>query len=187
MVFEAVLQLLEDFGFFSVVIPFLLIFALFYAMILKTGVLGTLSDAWTKTTAAIISMAAAFLVIVYTPVIDALRILIPQAGFLIVAVMLFLMLVAFLVPNWSSAIGEEKWWIVPAVIVLIVIFLGMVGASVGESVPALYGFTQFLIGKIPLEFPEEAMNTLMAFAIVIGIPLIVVGIIMWKSSSSGSS
>src|SRR3989344_1004630 len=83
---DNVLNLLTAFGMFRVVLPFLLIFAILYGIILKTGLLGNISGAdaqpQVKSIAAIISLATAFLVIGYSPVVEALATLIPQASFL---------------------------------------------------------------------------------------------------------
>lgn len=178
MVFEAVIQLLQDFGFFRVVLPFLLIFAVFYGILLKTKILGEPDEARTRTIASIIAFVVAFLVIAYTPVVDALATLLPQASFLLVVIMLFLMLLAFIVPKWETNLAENPWWWGIAAIVLIIIFLIIVGTSVGENVPVLHGFAQFMIGAIPVELTAEAINVLIGLAIVIGIPLLVIALIM---------
>lgn len=177
MVFEAVLQLLADFGFFRVVLPFLLIFAIFYAVLLKTGVLGRPEeDPWTKGIAGVIAMVVAFFVISYTPVVDALATLLPQASFLLIVLMLFLMMMAFIVPDWGD-IAEKKWLVGLAAIVLIIIFLALVGASVGEDIPWLYGFAQAMTGAI--ELTPELVNLLIGFGIVIGVPILVMALIIW--------
>lgn len=178
MVFEAIIQLLQDFGFFRVVLPFLLIFALFYALLNKTGVLGQPNDPWTRSVSTIIALVAAFLVIAYTPVVDALATLIPQASFLLVLIMLLLMIIAFIVPSWGKAIEEPKWWLWIPVFLLVLIFVAMAGYSVGPNIPWLYGLTQFFMGAIPVELTEDAMNMLIGFAVVIAIPLIVIAIII---------
>ena len=83
---------MSEFGFFRVVTPFLLIFALMYGILLHTKVLGDVTEnAWVRNVAAIISLATAFLVISYTPVVDALSVLIPQASFLLVVVLFLIM------------------------------------------------------------------------------------------------
>jgi len=178
MVFEAVLDLLAEFGFFRVVLPFLLIFAIFYAVIYKTGILGKPGDPWTRNIAAIISLVAAFLVISYTPVVEALAVLIPHASFLLVVTMLFLMLLAFIVPKWEEKVEKASWWWILAAIVLFVIFLAIVGTSVGERVPALYAFAQFMMGEIPIELGPETTNMLIGLAIIIGIPILVIALIV---------
>src|SRR3989344_34018 len=122
---DSVLSLLTDFGFFRVVLPFLLIFAIFYAIILKTGVLGKESDSWEKPTASIISLVAAFLVIAYSPVVNALTVLIPQASFLLVIALLVLMLFTFIGFQPTDMFGKPSKWMLVIVIPLIIIFVAM--------------------------------------------------------------
>ncbi len=168
---DNVLTLLQNFGFFKVVLPFLLIFALFYAVLLKTGVLGKEADSWTKSTAVIISMAAAFLVIAYTPVVDALMTLLPQASFLLVIALLVMMLFTFLGFK-PDIFGTPKNWMWVIILPLILIFIAIVGYSAGPGIPWLYGLSQGLAGGIALD--AETINLLVGLLIVLGIPLIVV-------------
>ena len=178
MVFEAVIQLLQDFGFFAIILPFLLIFALFYAVILKTKILGDPGEARTRTIATVIAMAAAFMVIVYTPVVNALATLVPQASFLLVVAMLFLMLLAFIVPNWETGLAKNKLWWGFAAVALFIVFLVLLGVSLGESVPSLYAFAQFMMGRIPLELTADAINLIIGFAVILGVPLLVIAMIV---------
>ena len=91
---ENVLNLLTAFGFFKVVLPFLLVYAIIYGVLLKTQVLGKSGDAWTKSTSAIVALATAFFVIGYSPVVKALAQVIPQAAFVLVVALLLLMLMS---------------------------------------------------------------------------------------------
>lgn len=186
MVFEAVLQLLHDFGFFGVVLPFLLIFSIFYAILSKTRVLGDpKEDPWVKGTVTVISMVVSFLVISYTPVVNALQTLIPQAAFLLVVLMLFLMMVAFIVPDFQTGDFLKNKWIIGIIgIIMLVIFLAIVGVSVGGEIPALHGLANVLLGNVPLQLTEGAINMLIAFAIIIGIPLVVVAMLVYSGKNN---
>ncbi len=184
---DNVLNLLTAFGFFRVVLPFLLIFAILYGIILKTGILGSNvgNDAQpqVKSIAAIISLATAFLVIGYSPVVSALATLIPQASFLLVVALLFLMLLSmFGVPLenlWGGTTGP-KWYVWLLALPVLVIFIGIVGAATGNSIPALAGFTNFLIGAGGgINISPELMNTLIGLGIVIAIPLVVIALVIW--------
>src|SRR3989344_5937535 len=93
------LGLLQQFGFFKVVLPFLLIWAIFYAILLKTKVLGE-DNQQTKNIAG--------------------------------------------------------------------------GFAVGDKVPALYSLSALLSGQIAFAIPEEALNTMIALGLVLGLPLAVI-------------
>ena len=94
------LILLQQFGFFRVILPFLLIWGIFYAILLKTKVLGDPAEQQVKNIAGVIATVAGFLFITYTPVVEAIAILLPQASFLLVVALLVLMTLAFIIPNW---------------------------------------------------------------------------------------
>ncbi len=178
MVFEAVLELLANFGFFRVVLPFLLIFALVYGVILKTKLLG--EEKVAKGIASIIALSMAFFVIAYTPVVDALATIIPQASFLLVIVLMLLMVVALAFPTAFDAFTGKPSWVLGIIgIIFVVIFLGITGYAVGDKIPALFSFSKFLMGAIPLELTPETINLLIGFGIIIGIPVIIMAIVMW--------
>ena len=183
---ENVMQLLTNFGFFKVVLPFLLIFAMFYAILLKTGVLGDADKApWVKSTSAIIALVAAFLVIAYTPVVDTMMTFIPQAAFLLVIALLVLMLFAFLGFKTEDLYGKMNKWVLVIIIPLILIFLAMIGYSVGPGVPVLYGLSQGLIGGFTFDMDSETMSLLIGMLIIIGIPLIVVSAVVMAGGKKG--
>lgn len=176
--FAAPMQLLANFGFFRVVLPFLLIFALIYGVIIKTKVLG--EEKMAKGVAAIIAMSVAFFVIIYTPVVNALAVLIPQASFLLVVVLMLLMMLAMIFPQFFDYFKEKPSWILGVIaLVFIVIFLGITGYAVGDSVPWLNTFSKLLMGAIPLELTPETINLLIGFGIILGIPIIILAIVMW--------
>ena len=156
------LGLLQQFGFFKVVLPFLLIWAIFYAILLKTKVLGDDSQQ-TKNIAGVIATVAGFMVITYTPVVEAIAILLPQASFLLVVALLVIMTLAFIVPNWTEQVNtlKGKHLVVLSVFIML-IFLGIIGFAVGDKVPALYSLSALLSGQIAFAIPEEALNTMIA-------------------------
>ncbi len=181
--FTRVLDLLTAFGFFKVIIPFMLFFALIYAIILKTGVLGDpRTNPWTKPVAAIISIATAFLVVAYTPVVEAIQTFVPQAGFLLLVVLLILMVLGMLGIKTEGQWGEGLAPLAVIIgIVVVVIFLVMVGYAAGPGIGWLYSFSQFMMGQIPIEFTEEELSLLIGIVIVIGIPLAVIYFIIKRT------
>jgi len=168
------LGLLQQFGFFKVVLPFLLIWAIFYAILLKTKVLGDDSQQ-TKNIAGVIATVAGFLVITYTPVVEAIAILLPQASFLLVAALLVIMTLAFIIPDWEEKVKTLRGpHLVVISVFILLIFLGIVGFAVGDKVPALYSLSALLSGQIAFAIPEEALNTMIALGLVLGLPLAVI-------------
>ena len=166
--FDRILTLLKDFGFFKVILPFLLVFVVFYAVILKTKIFGESTEAWVKPAAAVIGFVAGFLVIAYTPVVSALEQVIPQTGFLLILVVLILLILGMVGIPITGKFEEMKPAAVIIVIVVIVIFLTMVGLA-APNIPILHGFAQFMVGFIPFELTEETTALLVAVAILLSI------------------
>jgi hypothetical protein len=166
--FEKIFSLLADFGLFRVILPFLLIFVIFYAIITKTKVLGGPDDSWVKPSAAVIGLVAGFFVVAYTPVVSALYSIIPQAGFILVVLVLMLMVLGMVGINVEAKFGETMTPVAGIIIVVVlVIFLTMIGMAVGPSVPSLYGFSQFMIGAILLDLPADTMAMLVATIVLL--------------------
>ncbi len=168
---DMVIAMLQNFGFFRVILPFLLVFAVIYAVLAKTEVLGTTKSA--KSAAAIVALVSAFLVIVYTPVVSAIATLMPQASFLIIIVVLLLMVLGM----FGITFGEKGPWagkpttlyIIAAIV--LVLFVVMVGYILGPDVPLLYGFSQLLMGALPVtgEVPAETVALIIGLIIIFGI------------------
>jgi len=179
-----VMTLLDQFGFFRVVLPFLLIFSLFYAILMKTKVLGEPKDPWMKSVPAIISMAAAFFVISSTPVVNVLLALMPQASFMLV-IALFLMMIITFVGGGDTLTGltKNKWVIGSIGIILIVVFLGIVGSAT-PNIPILSGLAQALMGNLALpELTAEAVSTVIAILVIFGIPAIIIGLVITSKNT----
>jgi len=177
---DNVMALLTQFGFFRVVLPFLLIFALIYAILMKTKVLGDPAlHGWVRGTSAVISLAIAFFVIASTPVVTLLMTLVPQASFILVVALFLLMIITFAVPeNYLTGTINRKW-LIPMVIILIIVFLGIIGAATPD-IPFLSGMSQFMMGKIALpELTADAVNTIIAVLVMFAIPLIIVAMVIW--------
>jgi hypothetical protein len=166
---DRVLNLIAQFGFFKVVLPFLLTFAIVYGVLMKTGVLGEPDKAWVKPVAASIAFAVGFFVVAYTPVVTAIQQVVPQAGFLIILVILMMMILTMLGISFGPSAGKWNTATVIGVLVVIAIFVAMVGAV--APIPSLQIFSQFMMGMIPIELTEQEIVWLVAAALVIGIPI----------------
>src|SRR3990172_3477808 len=180
---DQVLTLLQNFGFFRVVLPFLLVFAIIYALIIKTGILGEAEKGPTKAVAAIVGMVVGFLVIAFTPVVDALTALLPQAAFLVV-ILVFLMIIFGMFGITEKGLGESKWAQILIGIIILIIFLAIAGISFCSSLPSLYGLAQFLMGNIIVEIPEEAIGLLAGIAVILIVVFSVIYLVMKSSSGT---
>lgn len=170
---DQVITLLQDFGFFRVILPFLLVFSIVYAVLIKTKVLGEEPTGTAKSAATIVALVSAFLVIVYTPVVTAISTLLPQASFLIIVVVLLLMVLGLFGISFGEKGPFAKKPITLYIIALIVLvlFVAMIGFVLGPDVPALYMFSQFLVGVIPItgEISADTVALLVGLMIILGI------------------
>jgi len=172
---DQVLSLLQNFGFFRVILPFLLVFAIIYAVLAKTKVLGEGGSA--KSANTIIALVAAFLVIAYTPVVDTLATLLPQASFLLIVVVLLLMVLGlFGITFEKDIMGKTPWWILIIVIPVVILFVAMIGVSAGSNIPILYSFSQMLLGQFAIT-GEVSADTMALLAGITIILLVVGGVI----------
>jgi hypothetical protein len=94
--------------------------------------------------------------------------IIPQAGFILVVLVLMLMVLGMVGINVEAKFGETMTPVAGIIIVVVlVIFLTMIGMAVGPSVPSLYGFSQFMIGAILLDLPADTMAMLVATIVLL--------------------
>ena len=175
------IQLLQSFGFFQVILPMLLVFAIFYAVLIKTQVLGDPSESHVKGLCALVSFVAAFMVISYTPVIVLLQPLLAQASLLLVIVMLVLMILAFTgvfkAEDWA---GKPQWWMWIVVIFFLIIFLGILDAS-GLYIPGIHEIVLAFAGESAagaVEVTNETWNWIIALALFIVLPIIVIALVV---------
>ena len=186
-VFDNALNLLQEFGFFQVILPFLLIFAVIYGILIKTGIFG--DDNKAMAINGIIGFATAFYVINYTPVIESLSTLLPQAAYLLVVMMLLLMALAFFMGDKAklTEVFDNKWLGGLLVLVLVIIFLGIVDASTGLQIPVIHSINNMFIGQAGISagagLSQETINTIVAILLIVGIPLTVIGIVAVASKT----
>ena len=126
------IELLQDFGFFQVILPMILVFAVFYGILQQTKIFGDADS--TQSLNAVIAFVAAFFVVTSTEVVRAINELIPHAAFLLIIVMLLLMLFAFFGIKTQDWMDKTNWWVWIVVIILVVIFLGVLDLSLGWDI-----------------------------------------------------
>ena len=175
------IQLLQNFGFFQVILPMLLIFAVFYAVLIKTKVLGDADEGHVKGLCALVSFIAAFMVISYSPVVVLLQPLLAQASLLLVIVMLILMILAFVGFDTESISGKPSPWMWIIVAIFIVIFLGILDVS-GLYIPGIHQIVLAFAGQSAiggeLVITQEAWNWIIALALFIALPIAVIALVV---------
>lgn len=184
--FESALNLLQDFGFFSVILPMILVFAIFYAILEKTKIFDQVDNH--QALNSIIAFVAAFFVISSTPVVEAINNILPSASLLLIISMLLLMLLAFFgLKTEDQFSGEVSWAGKIGAVLLILVFLGMIDLATGIQIPIIHQLTMAMVGRgaeagigAGMAISQETINMIISFALIFGIPVIVLLLIMWK-------
>lgn len=185
---ENAIVLLQDFGFFSVILPMLLVFAVFYGILMKTKIFGSHDEA--QYINAVIAFVAAFFVVTSTEVVNTINTFLPNASFLLILVMLFLMILSFFGIKTETAFGSPSRWIWGIVIILVIIFLGILDYSAGWEVPVIHQFSEGFIGGGDgdggggSDELDERVSQAISIAIFFSLPILVIWFIARKPGSS---
>ena len=184
-VFENAIVMLQNFGFFQVVLPFLLVFAVLYGILSKSAIFGDPADKENvRTINAIIAFVGGFIVVTATPVVEAINNLVPQASFLLIILLLMMLSMAFFGINVAGLESERKWWKWIPAIILAVIFLGIVDTSTGFQIPVIHDLVLGLMGQNIEAIPEETMATITSLFIMLVIPIAVIYFMVRKEKST---
>lgn len=139
------ISILERFGFFDIILPFILIYAVIYGILAKTQILGNPFDQdvakakFVRSLISLISLSIAFLTVGAINIITKLRILIPHIVLYLLSVFLLIIsIAAFYLPLEKVDESEYKKYRKSILFISIVIFsiltLSSLGIVVIESV-----------------------------------------------------
>ena len=147
-------QFLKDFGFFSVVLPFLLIFAIVFGILEKTKILGTEkekdADVPRRNLNSVVAFCIAFFVVAASNIVSVIQASIPAIALVLVIIIVFLLLFGSLMGQedlkhgialWNTSLG--KTFAIAIFIAVLAIFLGVFGVlgTIIEYVGANVGGT----------------------------------------------
>jgi len=181
---ENAIGLLQDFGFFSVVLPFLLVYSLVYGLLVNTKMFG--EDSAARSVNQVIALVIGAFVITSTDVVNLMLGVIPQASFLLVVVLMLMMIAAMMGLTKDKLFGDSgitrfKGF---SFFIITLVFLMIIDAGVEGGIPIIHQLNELLIGSQPFILQGEALSTILGLAFVIGIP---VAVVVWLTSSSGRS
>jgi hypothetical protein len=191
--------LLKDFGFFQVVLPLLLVFAVLYGILSVTKIFG--DDDKAISINAIVAFSAAFFVISSTEVVAMMNLFLPQASFLLVISVFLLMLFSMFLGDPKEMLGKSKWWSKIALVIIFLVFLGVIDATVETiDIPVIHQLNDFFIsdggsgsggsggsgggsGGAWYDNPGtvQLVNTLISILLVLAFPIIVIWLMIRAS------
>ena len=135
---EIAINFLRDFGFFDVVLPFLLVFTIVFAILEKTMILGSQENKPKKNLNSIVAFSIAFFVIAATNVVSVLQQSLPQITLVLIVIICLMLLVGSFMGSEEFSFKNNKYikFLLTGFILLSVslIFLGAIKTSSGNSV-----------------------------------------------------
>jgi hypothetical protein len=176
------IEIFRAFGFFNVILPFILVYAIVFGVLLKTKIFGDEKTDTTRNISNVIALSTAFFVISATDVVEQMMGVIPQATFMLVIVLFLLMIYAMLGLNADEGLFGSKSILTgggmkaAAFGVIILVFLLMIDAGSPTGIPILRGLNEILLGNTAFGLEgSEAMNMIIGLSFAVGIPLAIIG------------
>lgn len=176
---ELAIRFLEDFGLFRVVLPFLLVFTIMFAILEKTRILGTEKikgeTVPNKSLNAMFSFVVALFVVATPSVVDFLQLSLPRVLLVLVILISFMLLAGSLLASKEVSIDElmDSNF---KMLLIFVLFLGVVLISMS----ALYTesgetWLQIFINWIVNEWSGAIFGSAILFIIMIAAVFIIIG------------
>ena len=129
------LKFLEDFGFFDVILPFLLVFTLIFAILQKTKILGTVEGKAKKNLDAMVAFSIALFVVVASNIVAVIREAMPLVSLVLVVLVSFMLLAgSFSGSEEYKVTGGLKIFLTTLVFIgIVLIFMGVIRTKSGVS------------------------------------------------------
>lgn len=112
MVFEELISVLGSAGMFALYLPFLLIFAIFYALLTKTEIFGDPEKGGVKRVNVLVAFVASLYVAVFSPFAEPVGVFFSQilvtTGVALVSILVFILVVGLLVSPWWREISKVE-------------------------------------------------------------------------------
>ena len=117
------IEFLKDFGFFEVVLPFLLIFTIVFGVLEKTKLFGAVDKKPKQNINSMIAFVIALFFVSATNLVEATSVFLPQVVVLLITLMSFMMLVGFFYADQEFSFEKNTFW---KVFLTIIFFIGIV-------------------------------------------------------------
>jgi len=174
------IEIFRAFGFFNVVLPFILVYAIVFGVLVKTKIFGDEKSDTSRNVSNIVALATGFFVISATDVVEQLLGVIPQATFMLVMILFLLMMYAILGLNTDQGLFGENSIFKAAKFgsfaVILIVFLLMIDAGSTTGIPIIRGLNEILLGNAAFGLEgSQALNMIIGIIFAIGIPLAIIG------------
>jgi len=167
--FRDTLQFFERLGVYDVVLPFLLVFTLVFAIFERTKVLGTEKiedkEVGKKNLNAMIAFVIAFLVVASAQMVSIINTAMPMIVILLFLGVFFLLLVGIFYSEKEEVLLGDRWKILFMVIMFIgILAIFLYAIPTRSGAPFLYWITEFLVRN----YSTTAVSSIVLMIIVIG-------------------
>lgn len=138
---ELAVKFLDDFGFFSVVLPFIFVFSVVFAILEKTKILGSEGEKTKekpKTSInAMVAFSIALFVVAATNIVQVIRESLPMIVLVLIVVVSFMLLAGSFMKTGEFSFEDNKFWkgflTVLMFIAVILIFMNTIKTESGVS------------------------------------------------------
>lgn len=164
---DGAVQFLKDFGFFNVVLPFLLIFAIVFGILEKTKIFGTEKvkneDIPRRNLNSIVSFCIAFFVVAASNVVGIIQASIPAVALVLLIVIVFLLLFGSLMSTEKLTHGIGLWGQPHGRILVVAIFIAMIAIFLGA-----FGALPALVQYVTTNMSGTVMASIFLLVFVVG-------------------
>lgn len=129
------IEFLKDFGFYDVVLPFLLVFTIIFAILEKTKIFGTEDKKPKKNIDAMIAFVIALFFVATTNLVAGTREFLPNVVVILITLMSFMMLVGFFYADKEFSFEQNKFW---KVFLTVIFFIGITLLSWHAFAPTVF-------------------------------------------------
>lgn len=160
------IEFLRDFGLFDVVLPFLFVFTIVFAILEKTFILGKEKDGSPrKNLNSVVALVLAFLVIAVNKAVNFLTTALPNIVLLMTIGISFLLLIGVFLKSGELDLSERHkgWYRMFMIIMFIALIIVVLGAYEVSGQSAL----TYLLEKI--DFSDSLVSGIILLAVLIGI------------------
>jgi len=122
---QGAIEFLRDFGLFDIVLPFVFVFTIIFAVLEKTRVLGVESDnSPKKNVDAMVAFVIAFLVVATNQIVNAINKILPNIVLLLVLSLSFLILIGIFMKTGELDLSEKHRGLY--LIFVLIMFVGVI-------------------------------------------------------------
>jgi len=129
------IKFLEDFGFFDIILPFLLVFTLVFAILQKTKVLGAEDGKSRKNLDAMVAFSIALFVVIAGNIVTVIKEAMPLISLILIILVSFMLLAGSFVGSEEYKIeGKMRIFLTTLVFIgIVLVFLGVIKTDSGVS------------------------------------------------------